>query len=245
MFANELESEINYLVELGKSNISMATSWMSFLGVLTAIFVLAFVTVIIFVVTQLNRLAKQISANKRVLQTIEEHGQRLTRLAGETTEIRDQIRDQNLMAKGITDKHYGNLLEKVLKMEATPSNMNMIRNLVWTLFKPEEYESGLERLRNIFSDPGAPALMTKIERVYFEKFKETIPRRQLLTWVYEIKENKKEIDNLIMQEIQTRIKIDKSMREFWKHLPPFYPESKTSILDQLMKDLTKEKKSGE
>lgn len=245
VFANELESEINYLVELGKSNVSMANSWMSLLRVLTTVFAFAFVTVIIFILAQLYRLAKQISANEEVLQTIKEHGDRLTTLAGETTEIRDQIRDQNLMAKGITDKHYGNLLEEVLKMEATPSNMNMIRNLVWTLFKPDEYESGLKRLQEIFGDPATPALMEKIKRVYFEKVKETIPQRKLLTWVYEIKENKKEINDLIIQELKAKIKIEEKRRKFWESLPPLYPKSKPSHLEQILTDLSKKRKSGE
>lgn len=255
VFANELQSEINYLVELSKNNISQANNLISLLKLLTGFFAVAFISIIGFIVFKLLDLSKQISANKEVLQTIKEHGDRLTTfgdrlttLARETTEIRDQIRDQSLMAKGITDKHYGNLLEKVLKIEATPPNMNMIRNLVWTLFKPEEYESGLKRLQEIFGDSGTPSLMEKIKRVYFENLKETIPKRKLLTWVYEIKENNKEIKELIKEELRAKIRIEEGRKEFFESLPPLYPERKPSNLEQVLKDLAdfeKKKKSGE
>jgi len=245
VFANELESESNYLVELAKNNISMANSWMSLLRVLTTVFALAFITVIIFIVAQLYRLAKQISANKEVLQTIEKHGESLTILARDTEEIRNQIRDQNLMAKGIKEEDYGNFLKEVLKREATPPNMNMIRNLVWTLFKPEEYESGLEKLGKIFGDPGTPPLMKKIREVYFEILEETISQNKLLTWVYEIKENDKEIEELIKEELKAKIRIEEGRKKFFENLPPLYPERTLSRLEQTLKDLLKEMKSGE
>lgn len=248
VFANELESEISYLLELGKNNISQADRLVFLLTLLTGFFAVAFISIIGFIVFKLIDLSKQISTNKEVLETIKEHGDRLstfgdklTTLAGETTEIRDQIRDQNLMAKGITDKHYGNLLEEVLQMEASPTNMNMIRNLVWTLFKPEQYESGLKRLRAIFGDSATPSLMEKIKRVYFENLKETIPKRKLLTWVYEIRENKKEINDLIREELKNKIKIEKERIEFWKTLPPLYPEREKSTLEVVLEAALKEK----
>jgi len=247
VIANEVESEISYLLELGKNNISQADRLVFLLTLLTGFFAVAFISIIGFIVFKLIDLSKQISANEKVLETIKEHGNRLTALAGETTEIRDQIRDQNLMAKGITDKDYGNLLEKELKWEASPTNMNMIKNLVWTLFKPEQYESGLKKLRDIFGAPSTPPLMEKIKILYFESLKETIPKRKLLTWVYEIKENKKRIIDLLIQELETKIKIEEEKMEFWKTLPPLYPERKKSALEAVLEATlkTKEKKSPE
>ena len=245
VFANGLESEISHLVELGKSNISQANSLMSLLRLLTALFTLAFVTVLGFVIFKLIELAKQMKANKEELETIKEHGDRLATLAGETTEIRNQIRDQNLMAKGIKEEHYGNFLKEVLKMEATPSNMNMIRNLVWTLFKPDEYESGLKRLREIFGGGDVPTLKTMIKRIYAKAFNQSITQRKLLTWVYEIKEKKKKLEDLLSEERQSIIDYQKSMREFWKSLPPLYPEREPSGLEQIFRNLSKEEKSSE
>jgi len=248
IFANDLESKVNYLLELSKNNVSQASSLMSMLSLLTAFFGLVFISIVVYIIIRLIELAKQIKVNKEVLQTIEKHGETLTILAKDTEEIRNQIRDQNLMARGIEEEDYGNFLKEALKLEPVPSNINMIRNLVWTLFKPDKYKSGLERLRNIFSDSGIPTLTGKIKIIYFRTFKETIPQHKLLTWVYEIKENKKELDDLIKQEIETKIMIERGMREFWKNLPPVYPERKLSHLEQIFKDLSdfsKKKKSGE
>ncbi len=246
VFANELESEINYLVELGRSNISQANSLMSLLRLLIALFTLAFVTVLAFLIIKLIELANQIKANKEVLQTIEKHGKSISILARDTEEIRNQIRDQSLMVKGITDVDYGKFIEEVLKWKPTPSHINMVKTLVWTLFKPDEYESGLKTLRKVFAEDTVPALMALIIRSYTKTFRQSIPRRKLLTWVYEMKEKNKKLDDLLSEERQAIIDYQKGMREYYESLPPLYPGRKPSRLQQiLMREVSKKKESGE
>jgi len=248
MFANDLESKVNYLLELSKNNISQANNLVSLLKLLTGFFAVAFISIIGFIVFKLFDLSKQISANEKVLQTIKEHGDRITTLAGEITEIRNQIRDQSLMSKGVTDEDYGGLLKEVLNWKVTTPYMNIIKNLVWELFKPEEYKMGIEKLRQLFSATDTKDLMWTIKRAYDNKFKRTIKKSELLRWVYDIKVKGRRLEDLLNEEKQKIIQFDEELKkigEYWATIPSHYTESKRSKLWQILGDLSKKTKSDE
>lgn len=237
MFANELESEVNYLLELSKNNISQASSLMSLLSLLTTIFTVTFISIIIFIVVKLIELAKEIKASKGISQAIQEQSQEITRLSKENLEIRNEIRDQSLMAKGIDDNEYVELLTKTLKWRVNMGNMNTIKNLVWGLFKPEEYRAGLRKLRTILSGSDIPEFMDVIKKKYYETLDGTMAKGKLLTWVYGIKEQGRKLQDLLYQEAKEIIDRDKSRKEFFRELPMgFYFDRQLDAAKKFLKE---------
>lgn len=213
VFANGLESKINYLLELSKSNISQANDLMSLFKLWSSIIGGVFFIFIIFV---LNKIFRQISINKDISQKIKVLDEKITTVATEITEIKNQIqdlRDQNLTSSGITEEFYAKLLDEILGWEVIP-NMNIIKTLVWRLFKPREYKAGLEKLRKVFSN--ITPLMDMVKERYHRIFMGNIDNLKLLTWIYEMKEKGKKIEDLLYEEAKKIIEAERAREGLWR-----------------------------
>lgn len=194
-----LTEKAEYLLKLGEQNISWAQHLMQLNAGFIAIIAFAFISIVVYILTQLRDLRKEKKINEEKIKQISDLAEEMKRVNNEIEQIKKDMIDAMLTnrEKKTTDDDIATFIKEVMKRVPNIEWVNFLKEMMW------KENVGLEQLKPAVEDV---ELHGKIKKAYQEVFVTSfLNDKRAVEWAYQIKVKGVLLPSLLIKEKEREV----------------------------------------
>jgi len=176
-----LTEKAEYLLKLGEQNISWAQHLMQLNAGFIAVIAFAFISIVVYILTQLRDLRKEKKINEEKIKQISDLAEEMKRVNNEIEQIKKDMIEAMLTnrEKKTTDNDIATFIKEVMNRVPNIEWVNFLKEMMW------KENVGLEQLKPVVEDV---ELQGKIKKAYQDVFGTSyLNDKRAVEWAYQIK----------------------------------------------------------